>query len=319
MDFNKATTDEILAALPRNDEDDRWELKDARKLDEKGELKKVLGKQVSAFANSGGGYLVFGISKEGRHLQPCPKLQVRQSTKDYLATLVELSVEYPIRHFNVYEIPFTDDGSKSIFVIAIYDSPAAPHQSKDDMTYYYRVDGHTKPAPHFHLELLRNRFTKAKLDVIDCEPVIQQIRKEDWGATIHIALQVKVKNTSSQCATNWGVHAKLIGESFRWTSASHDSSGQYLNDGICVHFQNSVLLPGELKTTTVPILGSAEGSKRPLSQDILLAWDTFGISLAAVSQNHIGDAHILNWNGDRAKWFPEKVKMENALKNYGIS
>lgn len=261
---------------------------------------------------------MFGVSKEGRHLQPCSKLQRRQSTKDYLATLVLQSVEYPIRHFNVYEIPFTEDISNSIFVIAIYDSPAAPHQAKDEKKYYYRVDGHTIPAPHFHLELLRNRFTKAKLDILDCESAIQLIEKKGREAKVHIALRVKVKNTSSQCATNWGIHAKLFGESFRWTSTSHDSSGQYLHDGICVHSQNSVLLPGELKTSTVPIIGFVEESRCPLDQAILSAWETFGISLEAVSQNHIGDAYILNWNGDRTKWFPEKLKMEKALSNYSV-
>lgn len=44
LDFNKATTDDVLNALPRNDEDDRWELKDAKILDDKNELKKELGK-----------------------------------------------------------------------------------------------------------------------------------------------------------------------------------------------------------------------------------------------------------------------------------
>ena len=97
MEFENLTTDLLLAALPIDREDDRWELKSAQYLDpsKRGELKKELGKQVSAFANSGGGYLVFGLSND-RKLEACDVTVGRQPMKDFLGTMVEQSVEYAL-------------------------------------------------------------------------------------------------------------------------------------------------------------------------------------------------------------------------------
>ena len=161
MDFQNRTAEEILALLPP-DEDDRWELKSATYLEpaKKGELKKELGKQVSAFANTGGGCIIFGVSDDTRQLEPCTDKVGRQSMVDFLSNLVEQSVEYPISKFQVYRIPFEKEPTKAIFLVQIPDSPAAPHQAKDERQYYYRIFGHSKPAPHFHLQLLRQRETK---------------------------------------------------------------------------------------------------------------------------------------------------------------
>ncbi|MCC7337859.1 MAG: ATP-binding protein [Pirellulaceae bacterium] len=163
IDFTKLDSNGLLQLLPP-DEDDRWEFKSAEILKNKGELKAELGKQVSAFADSGGGYIAFGIS-DSRLVEPCDQQVGRQSMSDYLSVLVEQSVEYPIRDFRIHRVPVAADTTQSVYVLEIKDSPAAPHQAKIEKTYYYRIDGHSKPAPHFHLELLRNRHTKSVLEI----------------------------------------------------------------------------------------------------------------------------------------------------------
>lgn len=222
------TTDDLMTALPAA-EDDYWELKSSIYLtpQRRGDLKRELGKQVSAFANTGGGALVFGIS-DTRQIEECELLVGRQSMKDFLSTMVEQSVEYPIRHFKIHQIPFTSDRAKSVFVLEIEDSPAAPHQAKDERCYYYRIDGHSKPAPHFHVELLRARMTKAVLEI---DEIDYQFQTPSTGERpqLNLLLNVRVRNSSMQAATSWGVHVKMPWENYRWTVAR---SKEWLHDGV---------------------------------------------------------------------------------------
>src|SRR5260370_691046 len=128
MDFAKMTTDDLLAALPPGEENSRWEMKSAEYLDtqKRSDFKAELSKQVSAFANSGGGTLILGISKTGQ-IEPCPDTVGRQSMKDWLAVMVDQSVEFSISTFQIHRIPLTSDQSKAVYAIAIEDSPVAPH------------------------------------------------------------------------------------------------------------------------------------------------------------------------------------------------
>ncbi len=310
MDFATMATDGLLTTMPQG-EDDRWEVKSVSLLDpsKKNDLKKELGKQVSAFANSGGGNLILGISNGGK-LEPCPENVGRQVMKDYLSTMVEQSVEYPIRHFRVHRIPFTGDPSKSVFVVAIEDSPAAPHQSKEDRTYYYRIDGHSKPAPHFHVELLRNRVTKAVLKIIDVDYVLQtpSVLGESWG--VSIALNVTVENVSFQSATPWGVLVKHMAGHREWTATR---VGVNLAKGACLHGEFGPLLPNEARLLTILLGGNSGG--RGLT-GLLDMWGHLKLELRAVSQNHVGESWIFGEHGEiEARITREKFKSKLAEFN----
>ena len=224
MDFTNLSAEEALAICP-DYEDDRWEYKAASLLEprNRSEFKKELGKQVSAFANSGGGNLVFGIG-EPRVLQACLERVGRQPMQDYLATMVEQSVEHPIRCFQIFRIPFMDSRNGSIFLIHIEDSPAAPHQAKDERQYYYRISGHSKPAPHFQLELLRNRQVKCIVDAeIDCfqwsMPWLQ-LKERKLAAQISIT----VTNRAQFVAKPVGLSVRTDVPSSHWAVLAQDST-----------------------------------------------------------------------------------------------
>lgn len=134
-----------------------WEYKSASVLTNKGDLKRCLGKQISAFANSGGGRLVFGIDPNTTQLQPCPESQGRQTMEDYLSNMVSECVDDQLQSFHVLRMNFDENDNSCIFIIEVEDSPVAPHQSKDDRVYYWRLPGRSEPAPHFHLKNLYNR------------------------------------------------------------------------------------------------------------------------------------------------------------------
>lgn len=314
MDFATMATDELLITMPQ-DEDDRWEVKSAALLDpsKKSELKKEIGKQVSAFANSGGGYLVLGVNND-RQLEPCEQRVGRQPMKDYLSTMVEQSVEYPIRHFRIHRVPFTGDSSKSVFVVAIEDSPAAPHQAKEERTYYYRIDGHSMPAPHFHVELLRNRITKAVVAVAHISFHIQIPPFAGMGEQFRNSIAfcvdafVKVENRSHQIADPCALRVSTTNIQSAWTSK--DVS---LNHGRLITHEDPLFptLDASFKVEMRVVLDD----NGPLVVDHLLpAWEALDLDVQPFNQNFAGE--LVHYRP--SVWLGEAgtLMLQTAVKGY---
>jgi hypothetical protein len=95
--------------------------------------------------------------------QPLVKLQCAiGSSKKYLL------LDYPISDFRVHTViksgPSRIPADKEVIVIDVGDSAAAPHQNKRDRIYYRREGGRSARAPHFYLEILRQRLTNPVLE-----------------------------------------------------------------------------------------------------------------------------------------------------------
>jgi hypothetical protein len=121
-----------------------------------------LGKAVSAFANSGGGYLLLGVQDDGTFdgLDKFRK-DSRTKTRDWLEQVIPHVVNYPLKDFRIHEVvpstPSLIPRGRIVIVVDISDSRLAPHQSEHSKLYYYRAGGRSEPAPHFYLETLRRR------------------------------------------------------------------------------------------------------------------------------------------------------------------
>jgi hypothetical protein len=306
MDLDKITTDELMGFI--SGETDKWEFKGAELLDPKNkhDLKVKIGEQVSGFANSGGGFIVLGIDRD-KNWQECPPTVGRQTMKDYLAQLVEQSVDYPIRSFRVHQVPFTNEPGKHAYVIAVEDSPAAPHQTKDDKrAYYWRIDGHTKPAPHFHLELLRNRFTKAVLQIenIESAPLTLNVQR----GLITVRMKMTIRNISRQATHHWGMYAKCE-ERMDWRV----TQGRFIHGVWFPSVGSPVILPGEPREYVFEMMGDCGSARMHNVYPFVQQWQYVNISFWAVSDNHPGIEYKF---GDWPKehWFSYQHQFERELE-----
>ncbi len=299
--MSRITTDELAARIPP-DEDRNWEFKAAILLQDKTKLKHEISKQVSAFANSGGGHILIGFNEDTNSFEPCEELHGRQSMKDYLSTLVETSVAFEIRAYSVERIAFTGDASKAVFLITVEDSPAAPHQAFDKF-YYYRIDGHSKPAPHFHLDLLRRRETKALLEIIAVQEQIQSFNDN----TLMVGFHVTVKNCSFQCATNWGVMFRTSPADVRWTT-----NNKMLRDWYCWPVR-SQLLPNETGVVTLQAFGRPMPGMDPRTATRMM-WEQLGFTFCPVSQNAVGREYHFGWRDNVAESIRQGQRLEREFK-----
>jgi hypothetical protein len=174
------TEDDVLS-LPA-DENDTFERKGVPLLDltlpqvREDNVLNELAKQLSAFANTGGGRIIYGLTNAGTvdNGGVARSIKGRQSTKEWLEDVIPTLTDYEIVGFNVYEIPPSATGSslapdKSIYVVDVSDSERAPHQSKRDLKYYVRLSGKSQPASHRIIEDIRNRTRYPKLEIHDLQ------------------------------------------------------------------------------------------------------------------------------------------------------
>jgi len=137
-----------------------------------------LSKQVSAFANSGGGSIVYGIQDTPigtpRTIDSFGGVSLnakKNGTKEWLEDVIPNSVDFSIQSFNVYVLTPQDATSgiasgKGIFIIDIPSSDIAPHQA-NDKRYYARIGGKSKPINHrFVIDIMgRAKHPKSRMEV----------------------------------------------------------------------------------------------------------------------------------------------------------
>jgi Putative DNA-binding domain len=165
------TIDDILALLGNAEESVQLEFKSGRVLANLGsnDAKRELIKDVTGFANAGGGTIVFGIverDEDGRSVADSLELvPVGAMTKDRLAEILSSNCDPPLTDFEISVIPGTGG---SVFVLTIEEGHTA-FQNRIDRRYYQRVEATTQMMYGFAIRDVMNRRTgaivRATLDV----------------------------------------------------------------------------------------------------------------------------------------------------------
>jgi hypothetical protein len=166
--------EDYVLSLPQG-EHDWFERKGSKLLDlnagaKEGHVRSELGKQLSAFANFGGGQIIYGVTDVGEIDNGGVSQSVRHGTKEWLEDIIPNLTEFEVVGVNVYPIFSTSSTSKieqgkAVYVIDVPDSDRAPHQASDAKVYYVRSGGKSRPASHRLVEDIRNRAKHPNVDV----------------------------------------------------------------------------------------------------------------------------------------------------------
>ncbi|WP_158219409.1 MULTISPECIES: helix-turn-helix domain-containing protein [unclassified Achromobacter] len=106
-----------------------------------GGAKHELFADVSAFANAGGGDLIYGMEEddEGRATALVPLQDNSDETTLRIADLLMTGIEQRIPGMQVQPVPVTDGGvAGTVFVIRVPQSWAGPHRVKSNFKFYIR-------------------------------------------------------------------------------------------------------------------------------------------------------------------------------------
>jgi len=248
-------TEADMNALPAG-EHDYFERKSGQLFSDTGELLGKLAKTVSAMANSGGGHIVLGVDDSGTP-DGVPTMQGSTSTREWLEQKISHLVVYPLADFRVHVVEPSAQSripaGRQVIVIDIGDSTLAPHQCAHGggdarkYVYYYRQAGRSEPAPHFYLELLRQRLVAPALtaELVALTPAKAGQVADEFFLAMRVGFLVK--NTGRVAAYKWQLRmAEMSGHpaprvaDYRFRLADYPH-GWSMSDGIRV---DDTILPG---------------------------------------------------------------------------
>ncbi len=184
-------------------------------LDEAGDLTPEffpgLSKQLSAFANGGGGRIFLGLDDAGRIDGGIPVDLKGGGTRAWLEDVVNTLVDPALAQYNVHEVRCTGPGSHirprhAVYVLDVPRSELAPHQAIDHR-YYLRIAGKSRPMGHVHIQdiLARTRHPEVVVDRFAPYGPLETITSDPRGPKAMITWRVFLLNDSRRLAHHVGV------------------------------------------------------------------------------------------------------------------
>lgn len=121
--------------------------------------KNELAKDISSFANSGGGFLIIGINDDLK-IQGVDRIIRNKSIDEWINQVVSTNIEPNVFYLDP-KLVAVPDSEKVIVVIEIPESSKKPHMVNELFTYFVRINDSSKKANHSQVrdmfEFSRNR------------------------------------------------------------------------------------------------------------------------------------------------------------------
>lgn len=139
MDFFEKTEYSIddLTALINNEAEESVHLdfKAAGSLSKDDKKKAEIAKDVSAFANSDGGIIVYGIEEQEHKAHALSYIDGNTYTKEWLEQVIQDNIQRRIEGLEIFPIRDNGDITRSIYIVKIPRSSNTPHMSADKCYY----------------------------------------------------------------------------------------------------------------------------------------------------------------------------------------
>jgi len=84
-------------------------------------------KDVSSFANSAGGMIIYGIKELNHVADSFTFIDGNIYTKEWIEQVIQSGIQRKIEGLKIFPVRFDDNIEKSIYVIKIPESFSAPH------------------------------------------------------------------------------------------------------------------------------------------------------------------------------------------------
>lgn len=139
MDFfekEEYNIDDITALIDNEAEESvHLDFKAAGALSKDDKKKAEIAKDVSAFANSDGGIIVYGIEEQEHKAHALSYIDGNTYTKEWLEQVIQDNIQRRIEGLEIFPIRDNGDITKSIYIVKIPRSSNTPHMSADKCYY----------------------------------------------------------------------------------------------------------------------------------------------------------------------------------------
>ena len=180
------------------------EYKSADALGRSNQQRNELFKDVSAFANSAGGQIIYGIQENDHHpvrAQDADAVNHAEVSREWIEQVIDSNIQPRITDLRIQPIDVAP--GRVAYVITIPQATAsAPHQASDNK-YYYRQNFQSVPMEDYQVrDLMRRSTTSAPYILLSFTSGMTTKPTFDAGANVSnpVELHVTVGNRSNQPA-----------------------------------------------------------------------------------------------------------------------
>lgn len=207
QDLTEYTPADIQSLIDNNVEESiHLDFKASQALDKTEKKKDEIAKDVSAFANSDGGVIVYGVNEKNHCADSISYIDGSTITKEWLEQVINSKINKRIVGVQIFPVRFDDKISQTVYVVKIPRSDNVPHMSSD-RRYYRRYNFVSVPMEEYEVRDAVLRVKKSKLSIVSYY-LVEKKGNSDNGK-IAYSFGVGIKNTSSQVETVYKVNTSF--------------------------------------------------------------------------------------------------------------
>ena len=216
--------DDITALISNEAEESvHLDFKAAGALSKDDKKKAEIAKDVSAFANSDGGIIVYGIEEQEHKAHALSYINGNTYTKEWLEQVIQDNIQRRIEGLEIFPIRYNGDITKSIYIVKIPRSSNTPHMSADKC-YYKRNNFRSVKMEEYEVRDLFYRESTPNLLIASYRFYIK-MKTQDFTQFGFVA---QIANSSNTIATMYKLNCYIINYT-RYDSVSWDRMESDMN------------------------------------------------------------------------------------------
>ena len=186
------------------------DFKAAPALDKNEKKKEEIAKDVSSFANSDGGIIVYGITEKNHCADSLSFIDGNAFTKEWLEQIINSKINKKIEGVQIFPVRFDNDVAKTVYVVKIPRSSSAPHMSSDNR-YYRRYNFNSVPMEEYEVRDLFYRKNKSHLRISNYFFIKKDHKRDDDKCVLEF--NASIENIGTEVETLYKLNIYLTDES----------------------------------------------------------------------------------------------------------
>lgn len=145
--------------------------------------KKEISKDVSAFANSTGGIIIYGLTEQNHVAKSFSFINGNEFTKEWLEHIINSNVFKRINGLKIYTIRNNNELLQSIYVVKVPESLDSPHMARDGR-FYKRFNFESLMLQEFEVRQLYLKQKSTELEIQEIEISEGHLHDQDYEKII---------------------------------------------------------------------------------------------------------------------------------------